>query len=64
MDNMYADWKEGKEKQFLFNLISHDDTVTQGSLDYSSPHLLNIVHTAEKDLLDNSYRKAMFKEFL
>lgn len=29
--------EEGKKKQFLFNLISHDEIVQQGSLDYPSP---------------------------
>ena len=55
----------GKEKQFLFNLISHDDTVTQGSLDYSSPASIEHCPYCGESLLDNSYRKAIvFKEFL
>lgn len=57
--------EEGKEKKFLFNLISHDYTAIQGSLDFPSPTSIKHCPYCGESLLDNRYGNAiLFKEFV
>jgi hypothetical protein len=54
-----------KEEQFLFDLLSHDETVAEGSLDYPSPASIKHCPYCGEILLDDSYRKAIaFRGFI
>jgi hypothetical protein len=49
--------ESGKQKQFLFNLLTHGDIVPQGSLDYPSPAHIGYCPYCGESLCDNELTK-------
>jgi sarcosine oxidase delta subunit len=49
--------ESGKERQFLFNLLTHDEKTPQGSIDYPSPAYIEYCPYCGEPLRDKEFTK-------